>query len=286
MRKMKHAAALFTAIFITAAPLTCYAETEAAVETENLAPQVDVLAEIEGLEPITGDMLNDGEYPITVASSSSMFLIVDATLTVEDGEMTAEMTMSGKGYLYLYMGTGEEAAAAPEEDYIPYVENEQGSHTFTVPVEALDKGIDSAAFSKKKEMWYERTLVFESSSLPDEAFSEGMIQTIETLGVADGTYQIDVTLGSEKGKAQVDSPAEMTITDGEAIATIVFSSGKYDYVIVDDQKYEAVEGAEKPTFEIPVTTLDRKVPIIADSTVMIPATEVSYTLTFDSASIQ
>ena len=256
------------------------------VETENLAPQIDVLADIGDAKPVTGDMLNDGMYQISVASSSTMFKITDCILLTEGGEMTAIMTMSGKGYHYVYMGTGVEAASASEEDYIPFEEDALGKHTFTVPVEALDKGIACAAFSKNKEKWYDRTLVFQSADLPDDAFLEGMVKTIDSLELADGTYQIDVVLGSEKGKAQVDSPAVLTIADGKAMATIVFSNGKYDYVILDGEKYEAVEDTEKATFEIPVNTLDRKVPITADSTVMIPSTEIEYTLTFGSTSVK
>ena len=32
-------------------------------------------------------------------------------------------------------------------------------NVFEIPVEALDKGIECAAYSKKKETWYDRTLV-------------------------------------------------------------------------------------------------------------------------------
>ena len=186
-------------------------------------------------------------------------------------------------YMLTSKVVGEEALEASEDAYISYEEDPQGNHTFTVPVEALDKGIDCAAFSKKKEKWYDRTIVFESASLPDEAFQDGVIKTVESLGLEDGVYQIDVTLGSEKGKAQVDSPAVMTVADGKATAKIVFSSGKYDYVLFGEETYEALE---KAAFELPVSTLDRSVPITADSTVMIPAMEIAYTLTFDSASLE
>ena len=63
----------------------------------------------------------------------------------------------------------EEAVEASQEEYIPYVENEEGQYTYEVPVEALDMGIDCAAFSKNKEKWYDRTLVFKSASLPQDA---------------------------------------------------------------------------------------------------------------------
>ena len=42
--------------------------------------------------------LEEGTYTIEVASSSSMFRITEAKLTVADGKMTCELTMSGKGY--------------------------------------------------------------------------------------------------------------------------------------------------------------------------------------------
>nr|MCR5735313.1 hypothetical protein [Lachnospiraceae bacterium] len=43
----------------------------------------------EGMEAVYAEDLNDGEYDITVDSSSSMFRIVSAKLTVKDGEMSA-----------------------------------------------------------------------------------------------------------------------------------------------------------------------------------------------------
>ena len=54
--------------------------------------------------PVSGDSLKDGTYPITVDSSSSMFRVVRCELTVLNGEMTAEMTMGGTGYLRVFPG--------------------------------------------------------------------------------------------------------------------------------------------------------------------------------------
>lgn len=122
--------------------------------------------------PVTGEHLNPGTYNgIEVSSSSSMFKIVDCVLTVnEDGTMSAVLTLSGKGYGKLFMGTGAEAEKADETAYIPFVENPDGKYTYTVPVNAFDTPIDCAAFSIKKEKWYERVIEFSSSSLPIEAF--------------------------------------------------------------------------------------------------------------------
>ena len=83
------------------------------------------------MTPIDGSQIRDGVYDVTVDSSSSMFHIVACRLTVKDGSMTAQMTMGGAGYLYVYMGTGEQAAAADETAYIPFVEEAAGAHTYT-----------------------------------------------------------------------------------------------------------------------------------------------------------
>ena len=140
----------------------------------------------EGMTPISGDKVKDGTYSVAVKSSSKMFDITACELTVEGGKMTATMHMGGKGYLYVYMGTGEQAAAADEADYIPFTEEADGTHSFTVPVDALDEGIDCAAFSKKKEKWYDRTILFRADSLPMDAFADGVVTTPDSLSLADG----------------------------------------------------------------------------------------------------
>lgn len=128
--------------------------------------------------PVYADSLKDGSYSISVDSSSNMFRIVDCQLTVSNGKMNAVMTLSGTGYEKLFMGTGEKAAAASDEEYIYFTENAEGKYAYTVPVEALDKDIDCAAWSIKKQKWYDRTIVFESASLPDSAIKSGFNKLI------------------------------------------------------------------------------------------------------------
>lgn len=236
--------------------------------------------------PVYGDQLNDGTYAVEVASSSSMFKIVDCRLTVEAGEMTAVLTMSSDGYLRLFMGTGEEAAASSQDESIPYEENEEGQQTYQVPVEALDMGISCAAFSRRKEKWYDRTLVFKASSLPAEAFKEGSYTTLEDLGLEEGEYQIEVELSGGSGRTAVESPAALTVKDGVCTARIIFGSPYYDYMIVEDVKYEPVNTEGNSTFEIPVTVFDREQAVIADTIAMSEPHEISYTLCYDSSTIQ
>lgn len=124
----------------------------------------------EAPERIPADMLVDGTYEITVDSSSSMFRIVHAELTVENGQMTCAMTLGGTGYEKLFMGTSDEAATASDDQCYFFVEGADGAYTYTVPVEALDEECDCAAFSIRKQKWYDRTLVFESDNLPESAY--------------------------------------------------------------------------------------------------------------------
>ena len=240
----------------------------------------------EDMEPVYAGEIKDGVYPVKVDSSSNMFQVTGCELTVRDGRMTAVMTMGGTGYLKLFMGTGEEAAKAGEEDFIPYRETEDGLHTFQVPVEALDMGIDCSAFSKKKEKWYDRVLVFRADSLPADAIADGKITTVESLALKDGIYTAEVTLGGGSGRASVESPARLRVEYGQAFATIVWGSANYDYMKVDDVKYETVNAEGNSAFEIPVTGFDWKIPVIADTIAMSEPHEIDYTLAFDSSTIK
>ena len=58
-----------------------------------------------------------------------------------------------------------------------------------------------------------------------------------TTMLEDGMYSVNVELQGGSGRATVDSVANVTVTDGQAMATIVWSSTYYDYMIVDDEKY-------------------------------------------------
>ncbi len=234
------------------------------------------------LTPIYGTDIKDGTYKINVQSSSSMFKITDCELIVSEGKMTAIMTMGGKGYLKLFMGKG---ADAEESGCIPFEENENGEHTFTVPVEALDMEIQCAAYSKNKEQWYDRILVFQSDSLPTDAFADGIIKTAESLGLTDGEYTVEATLEGGSGRAEIQSPAKLIVEGGNAFAEITWGSSNYDYMTVNGERFDLISTEGNSTFKIPVTGFDYKMPVTADTTAMSVPYEIEYTLYFDSATI-
>lgn len=261
-------------------------ETSAVTENETETPaesQDGTVAPVEvvedGMTPVYADEIKDGVYPVEVKSSSSMFNITECELTVQNGEMSAVMTMGGTGYRYIFMGTGEQAESADESEYIPFEETD-GVHKFTVPVEALDMGIDCTAFSDKKEKWYDRTILFRADSLPTDAFEDVTLPELEN-----GEYTVEVSLDGGSGKASVNSPAKLTVADGNITAEIVWNSNNYDYMIVDGEKYLPVSTDEFSVFEIPVTVFDMKMPVSADTTAMSTPHEIEYTLYFDSSTI-
>lgn len=274
-----------------------------------------------GMLPIYPVDIKEGTYPIQVQSSSAMFRVVRAELTVSDGSMTAAITLSGTGYGKLFPGTAKEAAAAEEADYVGYEVEKDGKYTYTLPVEALDKELSFAAFSTRKEKWYDRTLLFDASTLPEDALllelpdydaiaaameaweqadSESSIQNQDeasqspeaapvepmTIDLEDGEYSIEVALMGGSGKASVLSPTLLTVSDGKAYTTLEWSSSNYDYMLVGNEKYLNTNTEEgNSTFEIPIAVMDEEMAVIADTTAMGTPHEVNYSLTFYSESI-
>ena len=108
---------------------------------------------------------------------------------------------------------------------------------------------------------------------------------IET-DLEDGEYSIQVDLEGGSGKASVSPPTLMLVKNGRMYAELQWSSSNYDYMIVDGEKFqnESEEGRNS-VFTIPVTALDDKMEVIADTLAMGAPHEIDYTLTFYEASI-
>ena len=285
----KYASLLLIAVMLFALCGEAVAETApaaspAVADASQMTTVEDVVEE--GMVPITGENLLDGDYTVTVDSSSSMFRIVDAVLHVSGGELSATITMSGTSYLYVYQGTALEAATSDESGWISYTEDSEGRFCFTIPVEALDAGVSCAAYSKNKELWYDRTLLFRADSLPTEAFREGFFVTAESLGLADGDYLVEVSLSGGSGRAKLASPAQLHVENGSCTATLVWCSRNYDYMRIGETKYLPLPDTDTSTFDIPVSFFDRPMAVIADTIAMSEPHEIEYSLLFSSESLQ
>ena len=181
-----------------------------------------------------------------------------------------------------------------------------------VPVRALDQPIDCAAYSIRKEIWYDRQLTFKSDSVSSaEASSDEETSTedasvgssdegekedensgksgksVDASKLKNGNYTIEVTLEGGSGKSTVQSPTSLQIKKGKMTAQIVWDSPNYDYMKVNDKKYLPVNNGDKVSiFEIPVKALDEKLDVIGDTVAMSKPHEVEYTLTFHSSTIK
>ena len=268
-----------------------------------------------GMTPIYPKDIKDGTYEVEVESSSSFFRIKDAVLTVDGEEMTLKCGLNSTSYSHVYPGTGLEAAAAEEKDYIPLVDEEMLS-TFSLPVKALNQEFDCCAFSIRKKKWYDRKLLIDASSLPEEAVAfpvpdydriqkamklydktypskedeEKAALSVKavpvSLSMPDGEYSIEVSMTGGSGRASVSSPTLLIVRDGKAYAKLLWSSAYYDYMYVEGEKFlnETTDGGNS-TFTIPITAMDAAMPVIADTTAMGDPVEIEYSLTFYADSI-
>lgn len=271
----------------TAAETTTEAATETTAEptTEHATASQNEVG-YEGMTEVKADALNIGNYYVKVDSSSSMFKIADCILHAGEDGMTADIIIDSKSYDALFMGTEDEAKNASESDRINYTSNDSGQSVFTVPVEALDKEIQCAALSAKKQEWYGRTLVFRADSLPDTAFKEQRYATAESLKLADGVYTVDVKMEGGSGKASIGSPAVLTVNNGKATAKIIWSSDKYDKMVVNYLEYTPEITDGHSVFEIPVSGFDCRMHVEAETIAMSEPHMIEYTLYFDSSTIK
>ena len=110
--------------------------------------------------------------------------------------------------------------------------------------------------------------------------------TAASLGLADGTYTVEVSMEGGSGRVTVESPATLTVKDQKTVATVVWSSPNYDYMLVDGEKYEPVNTEGNSTFEIPVDGFDYPMEVVGDTVAMSEPHEIEYTLQFDSSTME
>ena len=235
--------------------------------------------------------LADGVYTADFDTDSSMFHANEAcdgkgTLTVQDGEMTIHVSLVSKTILNLVPGLAEDAQKdgavllQPTTDTVTYSDGlSEEVYGFDIPVPALDTEFDLALIGKKG-VWYDHKV---SVSNPEPLEPAG--KTAQDLGLADGSYTAEVAFSGGSGKSHIESPVTLTVKDGAVTATVVWSSSKYDYMIVDGERCDVLTTEPGSTFEIPVAAFDTDLTVIGDTTAMSTPHEIEYTLNFASATL-
>lgn len=253
----------------------------------------------------------DGKYSVTAECGAAMFKIIDAKLNVVNGTILATLTLGGTGYDYLYPGTGDEAAK-DKDHWAPFAVDENGKYTYTIPVSELDKPVIISSHSLKNNIWYDRTVTFDASSLkkigdatdpvnpnptptptptpapvdptkPDdesdhETDTSGSTSRVNnSTTLKDGTYAPDsFSFSGGSGRTRIVCD-KVTVKNGQAYATIRFvsSSGnppQFSYVKASGNTYYSNDGC---TFTIPVE-LNKNNRILGMTTKMSSAHEIEY----------
>lgn len=264
-----------------------------------------------GMTPIPAASVAEGVYPVSVESSSTFFRVLDATLEVRDGAMNLTFSIGSDSYARVCRALAADAEAASwiEGEAVP------AGTRFTVPVPALNQPFELAAYSRKRQRWYDRWLLVDAASLPREALgfelpdyallekvlldcasenSDGgdaeaiPPEAAEPVAVdlPDGAYAIEVSLSGGSGRASVSSPTMLMVREGRAWARLLWSSAYYDYMLVGGTRYDnlSTEGGNS-SFEIPVPAMDAPVRVVADTTAMGDPVEIEYRLTFYAETI-
>lgn len=235
--------------------------------------------------------LPDGVYAAEFSTDSSMFHVSEAcdgkgTLTVKDGVMTIHISLGSKKILNLYPGLAEDAAKdgavllEPTTDTVTYSDGmTEEVYGFDVPVPVIGEEFDLALIGTKGK-WYDHKVKV------SDPVAEGAADTFDLSAVEDGSYTIELTMEGGSGRASIQSPAQLAIADGAAMAILEWSSPNYDYMLVNGEKYLPVNTEGNSVFEVPVEALDAPLTMIGDTVAMSTPHEVEYTVTFHSDTLQ
>ena len=239
--------------------------------------------------------LPDGVYTAEFSTDSSMFHVSEAcdgkgTLTVKDGVMTIHISLGSKKILNLYPGLAEDAAKEgavllePTTDTVTYSDGmTEEVYGFDVPVPAIGEEFDLALIGTKGK-WYDHKVKVSDPVAEDSR--EAANGSYDMSALADGSYTIELTMEGGSGRASIQSPAQLAITDGAATATLEWSSPNYDYMLVNGEKYLPVNTEGNSVFEVPVEALDAPLTMIGDTVAMSTPHEVEYTVTFHSETLE
>lgn len=275
------------AAYATSAESTVAAQESTVTPTESTEATETVSTETAQDEA----QLPDGVYTAEFSTDSSMFHVSEAcdgkgTLTVKDGVMTIHISLGSKKILNLYPGLAEDAAKEgavllePTTDTVTYSDGmTEEVYGFDVPVPVIGEEFDLALIGTKGK-WYDHKVKV------SDPVAEGTADTFDLSIVEDGTYTIELTMEGGSGRASIQSPAQITVTDGAATATLEWSSPNYDYMLVNGEKYLPVNTEGNSVFEVSVEALDAPLTMIGDTVAMSTPHEVEYTVTFHSETLE
>ena len=290
-------------------------------------------------------IIADGTYQVNAEAGGKMFRVTDCVMTVKNGQMTAAVTLSGRGYNRIYLGDVNNASD-DEKNWILPDSLLAEQYTFRIPVEKLDEVMTIAVHTTKSNKWDTRTLTFHSEGMtkiadsnngnasngnngsngslipggnnnnpgngsngnnqgnaennngnsgttgnnttnngkPDQEskyesdLNKSTARVNSTTGLKDGVYTPDsFSWSGGTGKVSITC-SKVTVTGGQAYATITFSSPHYQYVKANGNVYyPSAKTGSSTSFVIPVE-LNKNNSVVGMTTAMSTAHEIKYTI--------
>ena len=287
-------------------------------------------------------IIADGNYQVNAEAGGKMIRVTNCVMTVKNGQMTAAVTLSGRGYNRIYLGDVKDAPN-DESNWIFPDSLLAEQYTFQIPVEKLDEVMTIAVHTTKSNKWDTRTLTFHSEGMtkiadsnngnasngnnesngsltpggnnnnpgntsngnnsgstgsnngntgnnttnngkPDKEskyesdLNKSTARVNSATGLKDGVYTPDsFSWSGGTGKVSI-SCSKVTVTGGQAYATITFSSTHYQYVKANGNVYyPSSKTGSSTSFVIPVE-LNKNNTIVGMTTAMSTAHEIKYTI--------
>ena len=290
-------------------------------------------------------IIADGTYQVNAEAGGKMFRVTDCVMTVKNGQMTAAVTLSGRGYNRIYLGDVNNASD-DEKNWILPDSLLAEQYTFQIPVKKLDEVMTIAVHTTKSNKWDTRTLTFHSEGMtkiadsnngnasngnngsngslkpggnnnnpgngsngnnqgnaennngnsgttgnnttnngkPDKEskyesdLNKSTAKVNSATGLKDGVYTPDsFSWSGGTGKVSITC-SKVTVTGGQAYATITFSSPHYQYVKANGNVYyPSAKTGSSTSFVIPVE-LNKNNSVVGMTTAMSTAHEIKYTI--------
>ena len=117
----------------------------------------------------------------------------------------------------------------------------------------------------------------ENSSLATDLATEGEASSENE---EEGSRYYSISFEGGSGKAYIESPVEVTFDGSDITACFIWSSKNYDYMIVDDVRYDNENEGGPSTFHVKVKNLDEPLKVIGDTTAMSKPHEIEYVITW------
>ena len=117
----------------------------------------------------------------------------------------------------------------------------------------------------------------ENSSLATDLATEGEASSENE---EEGPRYYSISFEGGSGKAYIESPVEVTFDGSDITACFIWSSKNYDYMIVDDVRYDNENEGGPSTFHVKIKNLDEPLKVIGDTTAMSKPHEIEYVITW------